>query len=131
MIALALLALAPVLAHPVERGAILSAEDFIEDGAYAPPANAVAPEQAIGKEATRWLPAGAVLRTGDVAAPRLVRRGETVSVRVLSGGLTVATSGRALADGRAGESVRVLATATRRTLGGVVDGPGTVRVIAP
>lgn len=62
---------------------------------------------------------------------RMIRRGEPVTLRVRSGTLTIATAGRALGDGRLGERVRVVATATRRTLEGIVEGPGEVRLVTP
>jgi flagella basal body P-ring formation protein FlgA len=62
---------------------------------------------------------------------RLVRRGEPVTLRLQSGSLTIATAGRALADGQRGARVRVVALATRRTLEGIVEGPGEIRLLTP
>lgn len=129
MIALALV-LAPVLAHPVERGIILSESDFLLT--EEPSASGALPLQAmVGREATRWLPAGQSLKPGDVAPPRQVRRGEPVVLRVQRGALTISTAGRALADGRQGDLVRVVVTATNRTLDAQVAGAGLVRIYAP
>ena len=89
---------------------------------------ALSADAAAGKEATRNLPAGSVVRATDVIAPRLVRRGEPVSVTVRSGPLAIATPGRALGSGGAGDLVRVVILATNRTLDGIVDAPGKVRV---
>lgn len=69
--------------------------------------------------------------TPPASAERLVRRGEPVTLRLRRGSLTIATTGRALTDGALGARVRVLALATRRTLEGVVEGPGEVRLVAP
>jgi len=66
-----------------------------------------------------------------VEAERLVRRGAPVTLKLRSGSLTIATVGRALADGKRGERVRVVSLATRRTLDGLVDGPGEVRLVTP
>jgi len=65
------------------------------------------------------------------ASLRVVRRGEPVTLRLRSGAITIATAGRALNDGVHGARIRVVALATRRTLEGVVDGPGLVRVVTP
>ena len=65
-----------------------------------------------------------------VAATRLVRRGEPVSVVVRSGSLSIATPGKALGGGAAGDLVRVVVAATNRTLDGIVHAPGEVRVTA-
>lgn len=130
MIAMALLLLAPVLAHPVERGTILSESDFASsEGPTA--SNALSLEATVGREATRWLPAGHALRPGDVAPPRQVRRGDPVMLRLKSGGLVISTPARALADGRRGDLVRVVVTATNRTIDAHVEGTGLVGIAAP
>lgn len=122
----------PVLAHAVPRGEVLGRDDFTnEERSAAQARNALAVADAIGREAARTLPAGTVLRPADVVAPRLVRRGEPVSITIRSGGLSIATQGRALASAGAGDHVRVVTTSTNRTLDGVVDGPDAVRVLAP
>jgi flagella basal body P-ring formation protein FlgA len=66
-----------------------------------------------------------------MAEERLVRRGEPVTLRLRQGALTIATAGRSLGEGGKGERVRVVALATRRTLEGVVEGPGEVRLLNP
>lgn len=70
-------------------------------------------------------------RQAPTVAERLVRRGETVRLRLRSGPLTIDTAGRALTDGHRGGRVRVVALSTRRTLEGVVEGPGEVRLVTP
>ena len=92
---------------------------------------AVPASQAAGRESVRNMPAGAVVRASDLVAPRLVRRGEPVNIVVRSGGLTISTQGRALASGGVGDMVRVVAASTNRTLDGIVDGNGAVRIGAP
>lgn len=121
----------PVLARPVERGELLSADDFVDEERPAAAAiGAVPPARASGLEAVRRLAAGAIVRSGDVMTPRLVRRGEPVTLTVRTGALTITAQGRALADGRRGDIVRVVTTGTNRTLEGAVDGPGAVRIAA-
>lgn len=122
----------PVLGHAVARGAVLGPDDFATQARS--PAQArggLAVADAVGREATRMLPAGTVVRVTDVIAPRLVRRGEPVTITVRAGGLAIATGGRALASAGAGEMVRVVSLSTNRTLDGVVEGPDAVRVTAP
>jgi flagella basal body P-ring formation protein FlgA len=122
----------PVLGRAVARGEVLGQDDFtMEARSPAQGRNALAVANAVGREATRMLPAGTVVRATDVIAPRLVRRGEPVTITVRSGGLAIATGGRALASAGAGEMVRVVSLSTNRTLDGVVEGPDAVRVTAP
>ncbi|MCW3797163.1 flagellar basal body P-ring formation chaperone FlgA [Sphingomonas sp. BN140010] len=133
MLALALLALAeiPVLAHDVQRGDILSAADFVLEERAGPLPPLARPDQILGQEALRRLPAGTLVRANDVAEPRLVKRGEPVTLVIASGNLRITAAGRALGDGRSGDSVRVVASATTRTLDGTVIAVGTVTLATP
>lgn len=79
--------------------------------------------QAAGQVARRTLPAGTVLSAGDLAAPRLVRRGDPVALVSRRGGVEVRVSGRALGDAGENERVAVENLSTRRVLQGRV-GPG-------
>ena len=127
---LALAAQTMVLSHPVSRGSILSADDFVEApvDARAVAPGWIEPATAIGMEARRSLMAGTVVRPNDITPVRLVKRGEPVTIRLRSGGMTITATGRALADGRSGDSVRVVANGTSRTIDGVVESAGTVRI---
>jgi flagella basal body P-ring formation protein FlgA len=122
----------PVLGRAVARGEVLGADDFTTEArSPAQARGALAVANAVGHEATRTLPAGTVVRPTDVITPRLVRRGEPVTITVRSGGLAIATGGRALASAGAGDMVRVVSLSTNRTLDGVVEGANAVRVTAP
>ena len=121
-----------VLARIVERGEIVAAADFtVEERSAVQARGTLSPQQADGMEASRRMMAGSVVRASDVTTPRLVRRGEPVTIHVRSGGLTITTSGRALASAGIGDPVRVVANSTNRTLDAVVEGSGAVRVAAP
>lgn len=122
----------PVLSRSVDRGEVLSRADF-ETGhvAAAVARGALSAAEAAGQEATRRLNAGAPVRAGDLAAPRLVRRGETVTIALVSGALRITSPGRALSDAGRGEPVRVLSLATNRTLEGTAAATGEVRIVAP
>ena len=121
----------PVLVRDVPRGELLSAADFQLEERAAPIPHLPRPDEILGKETLRPLSAGTIVGARDVAAPRLVKRGEAVTLRIRSAGLLISTPGRALADGRHGDTVRVLATTTRRTLEGQVEGPSSVLIAAP
>ncbi len=74
------------------------------------------------------------IQTGRVWQPRhletvpVVRRGEQVRLRLVSGGLQIDGAGKAGEDGRAGDWIRVLNDASRRYVTGQVDAEGTVYV---
>ncbi len=121
----------PVLDHAVAKGDLLSAGDFVPKEISAAEARgAPALKQVVGMEAQRALSAESVVRTSDVIRPQLVRRGEPVTITLRDGGLSISTEGRALGSGAAGEFVRVVSLSTNRTLDGVVEGTGAVRVAA-
>jgi flagella basal body P-ring formation protein FlgA len=120
-----------VLDHSVEPGDALAAADLVEQLMAPGLARGTLRSRDIdGMEAARRLPAGSVMRATDIVRPQLVRRGEPVTIVIRSGGLVISTMGRALASGAAGASVRVVTNSTSRTLDAIVDGPGTVRVVA-
>lgn len=122
----------PVLARAITKGELIAADDFsIEERSAAQARGGIPARDAMGKEAARNLPSGTVLRASDVIEPQLVRRGEPVTINVRSGGLTIATAGRALGSGAAGDFVRVVSLSTNRTLDGVVEGPRAVRISTP
>lgn len=121
-----------VLGHAVQKGDRIEASDFaVEQRPAGMVRGALTIDQAAGMEATRNLPAGTVVRQGDLMRPQMVRRGEPVTIRIVSGPLIITASGRALAGGSQGEAVRVVANATNRTLDGVVEASGSVRIITP
>ena len=122
---------ADVLSRTVQRGEMLSAHDFVSKvlpGAQA--RGAVRADAADGLEARRTLRSGMPVRASDLAEPRLVKRGEPVTIVLQTGALSITAAGRALADGALGEPVRVFSEATNQTLNGVVEDTGRVRVAA-
>lgn len=77
----------------------------------------------VGREALRPLWPGRPVRTADLAAPRLVRRGETLTLVLRRPGLEITAVGRALDDGAMGEVVRVMNLDSRRVIRARVSGP--------
>jgi flagella basal body P-ring formation protein FlgA len=84
--------------------------------------NAVQVVRPGGARAT--LPAAAGARTMADAA---VRRGETVSLTYQMPGMSLSMRARALEDGAIGQGIRLLNTASNRTIDAVVTGPGAAR----
>lgn len=76
----------------------------------------------------RPLPAGAALTPGAVTQPRLVRNGERVALVASASGVQVVARGTALADGAAGETVRVRNASSGRVVEGRVIARGKVAV---
>lgn len=120
-----------VLSRTVERGTVLSVDDFVLEPRDRVVGRPLDPAAVAGLEAVRPLASGRILLETDLAPPRLVRRGETVTLTVRHGNMVITAPGRALADGRRGTLVRVVSGTTNRTLEGIVDSPGRVRLAAP
>jgi flagella basal body P-ring formation protein FlgA len=120
-----------VPARRVERGQQITPEAlavrWVPDGPAA--AEAVRDlQEVVGREARRTLVAGRAIRDSDLTTPRLVQRGEAVTIFYESVGLQVRTVGEALDGGSEGDAVRVVNPDTRLVRRGVVAGRKLVRV---
>ena len=84
------------------------------------------PQEVVGMSARRTVRVGEVLRSGALAAPILVKRGDLVNIVASRDQVTVTMSGEALDAGAKGSQVRV-----RNSSGNIirarVTGPGTVQ----
>jgi flagella basal body P-ring formation protein FlgA len=78
--------------------------------------------------ARRALSAGVLITGNDVAPPFVVRRGETASVTVTCGRITLRTTGEIKQDARTGELVRVRPADAAEDMQATVLGPGLVGV---
>jgi flagella basal body P-ring formation protein FlgA len=118
-----------VASRTLHRGDILRAGDAAPGTPPYLPADALpASSDPTGLEARRTIYAGRPLTERDVGAPYLVKVSAPVDVTWKSDGLELAMSGRALDNGSMGDDIRVLNTATSRTIHGKVVGEGKVEV---
>lgn len=120
-----------VLSRSVASGETITADVFTteaRDTARIAGAAIADPAEAVGRSARRTLVAGSVLTAGDLVAPRLVRRGDTIALVSRQGGIEVRMAGRALADAGARERVSVENLSSRRVVQGTVDDAGDVIV---
>lgn len=109
----------PVPGRPVDEGAVLERSDL--DLAWVPerrlrPDTVLAMAGLVGQEADRRLMPGRPVRAGDVQAPRLVRRGDVVTIVYAQAGLELRARGRALEDGAMGDSIRLQNVDSRREI---------------
>lgn len=86
------------------------------------------PSLAVGQETKVAIYAGKPVRPGDLGPPTLVERNQVVALVFQSGGLAIATEGRALARGSQGEVIRVLNLNSRTTVSGRIGADGAVYV---
>ncbi len=124
-----------VAARPLNVGTVIEADalelakrEFVGDE----PLGFQDPQRLIGQQVRRFIPAGQMLRPGDLKAADLVRRGRPVTV-VQDGAVRLRVAGIALDSGTYGALVRVqLGTnrRQRRVVRGEVVGVATVRLVA-
>ncbi|MBM3268363.1 MAG: flagellar basal body P-ring formation protein FlgA [Candidatus Sericytochromatia bacterium] len=85
-------------------------------------------EGVLGAVSRMDIPAGTVLTGAMIEVPPVVKGGQMVSVRLVSGGLLIMSSGQVLQDGRPGQLVRILNTKSQRDFLARVVGPDLVEV---
>ena len=85
-------------------------------------------ESVIGLAARRSLRSGAPLRQTDLMPPELVQRNDTVTLLFQVPGMLLTVRGKALDSGARGAPVSVLNLQSKRTVHGIVTGPGRVTV---
>ncbi|MBX7167072.1 MAG: flagellar basal body P-ring formation chaperone FlgA [Pirellulales bacterium] len=122
-----------VAAAPIVRGAIIQATDVRLE--VPPRTNAgeqyfQAIEDVIGNEAAAAISEGNPVTERSVRRPLLVRRGEVVTVRAVSGGVSVETNARARQDGSQGDVITVEAIGAKQSYFARVTGVQTVEVYA-
>jgi flagella basal body P-ring formation protein FlgA len=81
-----------------------------------------------GKIAKRTIAASTVITPHMLQAPKLVKRGERVTVIAEAGPLKVRSTGKALSDGKSGDLIRVQSEGSKRVIDGVVVSQGVVKV---
>jgi flagella basal body P-ring formation protein FlgA len=84
----------------------------------------------IGREATQAIHASGLISAKMVQMPRLVRRGETVTIRSIAAGIRITTSGKALEDGSEGALISVDLDETHERIAARVVGVQQVEVYA-
>jgi flagella basal body P-ring formation protein FlgA len=94
------------------------------------PATVTTAAQAVGLSAKRALPAGKVIRQGDLIKPELVGRNESVTIVFEAPGIVLTVRGKALEAGAQGDLINVLNVQSKRTVQATVIGPGRVTVSA-
>ncbi len=117
------------VSHAVERGAILKASDLVVERR---PRAEVGRElvthsdQVQGFAARANLRPGQPLRSTDLMKPELVQRNETVTLYYQVPGITLTVRGKAAEGGAEGDVISVLNEQSKRTVQGVIIGPGRV-----
>ncbi len=83
---------------------------------------------AVGKVLKRPISAGKVIQASYLEMPRLVRRGQMVTILAITNGLVVRMSGKSMMDGAKGDLIQVRNPKSKRIINGTVTASGEVRV---
>jgi flagella basal body P-ring formation protein FlgA len=123
-----------VLTRPLDRGEVIQEADVAverRDRRTIGEGTVTDPLELVGLATRRPLREGDVVRPDHVEPPRVVRRGQLVTMVYESPGLALTARGRALADGAVGDAVSVINEQSRRTVDATVIGPDKVRIAGP
>jgi flagellar basal body P-ring formation protein FlgA len=124
---------AAILARGVERNEVLKSSDVVIE--RRPKAevgtDAVRRDRAVGMQTRKAMRSGQVLRMADIAKPDLVQHDQNVTLIYATNGLYLTMRAKAVDSGSEGDSVTVINTQSKRTVQGVVTGPGQVTVSVP
>ena len=121
----------PVLTQPVNRSNLIGYDDvalkklLIDEDLRGV---IIDRNHVVGKVAVRNLIAGQPLRQSDVTAPKLISRGQSVTITSKAGGLTVTMKGKALGNARAGDRVWVQNQSSNKRVEGEVTPGGEVLI---
>jgi flagella basal body P-ring formation protein FlgA len=117
--------LAVVALYRIERGTRIEAEDVEIRAVPAGPQNdrlITDIAEVIGKETVQSIQAGDPVSADRIQSPRMVRRGENVTVRSVAAGIVITTSGKALEDGGEGDVVKIELDDSRERIAARVTG---------
>ena len=121
----------PVLSDRVMRGEVIDEADIVWQSlpeARLPRAAITDADMIIGMAAKRSLQAGKPIAATDVRRPRLVNRGETVTMVLTTPSMHLTAKGRALQHGSHGDTIRISNLQTNTVVDAIVTGPGQARV---
>jgi len=123
---------AAVLMRPMERNDIIKASDVsIERRPKAEVgSDGISLDRAIGMQMRHAMRAGQALRTLDLAKADLVTRDQAITLIYEAPGIYLTGRGKALEAGTKGDTVSILNMQSKRTVQGIVVGPGQVAIIA-
>lgn len=120
-----------VVARSVARGEILTLEDVTlrrmstSQGGFGLVLDV---QQVIGKELKRRLEAGEPVRLSHIKAPQVIRKGDRVVLEASTSGVSVVTTGTALANGEVGEQIQIRNEKSERVVDAEVVAPGKARI---
>ncbi|MFP4097253.1 MAG: flagellar basal body P-ring formation chaperone FlgA [Alphaproteobacteria bacterium] len=123
----------PVLLDNIENGRVIQKDDIkivsIREHEFSKDI-VVHPYSLLGMTARRIVVAGRPVRQSDIIAPKIIERGQLITLSLSSGTMRLATQAKALENGAKGDTIRVVNTASNQTLQAVILDSGLARVAA-
>ena len=121
----------PVLRTAMKAGEIIGRHDldYIEISENdLRPGMVLEAENLIGMTPRRLTGPGKPLKTIDMESPRIITRGDMVTMLFQQGGLTLTASGKAMEHGAKGDVIRVVNSTSNKTIEGLVTGDKEVTI---
>ena len=122
----------PVLEENIQHGHIISSRNIgyikLKERDFTKDTIADA-QKLIGMTARRVLIAGRPIKASDIIAPQIIERGSLVTLSLRDGIMNLTTQVKSLQNGAKGDIIRVVNTASNRTLQAVVIGENEVAVL--
>lgn len=118
-----------VAAQPIFRGQIITAGNVINEEREVTRLNQgyfSKPDLVVGSIAKRGIATHRVILPQSLSTPKLVNKGESISIQAISSGLSIKAMGVALADGSLGDLIRVRNSKTQRIVEGRISAPGQI-----
>ncbi len=124
---------AAVLTRAVERNEILRSSDVVVERRPKTEIgnDLINRDRSVGMQARKQMRAGQALKAADLGKPDLVSRDQGVMLIYEAPGLYLTGRGKALDSGTEGDIVNIVNLQSKRTVQGVVTGPGQVTITAP
>jgi len=120
-----------VASRQLQKGSILTASDLklvknnLADLSYG---YYQALDRGVGMKLKRRISAGTVLTPSMLKKPRIISRGQKVTIMAQSGSMLVRMRGKALDHGAVGDRIKVLNIKSRKKLEGIITVTGEVKV---
>ncbi len=121
----------PVPVQSIRKGAIISQTDLTLKDISSTGVNDMISQdmmQLIGQEAKQTLYKDKPILLRDIGAMTIVRRNDTLTIKFEQGAMTLQTVGRAMQDGGAGDTIKVMNEQSKKIVTGRITKNGDVDV---
>jgi flagella basal body P-ring formation protein FlgA len=121
----------PVPVQSIRKGTVISQSDLVLKDISSTAVNAMISQdmmQLIGQEAKQTLYKDKPILLRDIGAMTIVRRNDTITMRFQNGAMILQTVGRAMEDGGAGDTIKVMNEQSKKIVTGRITKNGEVDV---